>query len=121
MNRIKQGTEQGTKRGTEQGTERLTRVERSGERSGKRSRERSVERTGEWRGGRSGGQHVEESGELRETWGRTARFFNIHHDPHPIYFHLPLYDYPRLIISCQKFSRYKLLNSFIVAIKVNII
>ena len=102
MNRIKQGTERGTepqtergtewgtKRVTKQGTERRTRVERSGKQSGKRSRERSVERTGE----RRGGQHVEGSGELRETWGRTPSFFNIH-------------DYPRLIISCQNFFRYK--------------
>ena len=94
MNRIKQGTERGTepqtergtewgtKRVTKQGTERRTRVERSGKQSGKRSRERSVERTGE----RRGGQHVEGSGELRETWGRTPSFFNIHYDPHPIYF-----------------------------------
>ena len=80
--RTERGTEWGTKRVTKQGTERRTRVERSGKQSGKRSRERSVERTGE----RRGGQHVEGSGELRETWGRTPSFFNIHYDPHPIYF-----------------------------------
>ena len=103
MNRIKQGTERGTEPQTERATEWGSRVERSGERSGKRSRERSVERTRK----RSGEQHVEGSGELRETLGRTPSFFNIHYDPHPIYFHLPLYDYPRLIISCQNFFRYK--------------
>ena len=71
--RTERGMERGTKRGTEQGTERRTRVERSGQRSGKRSRERTGERRG--------GQHVEGSGELRETWGRTPSFFNIHYDP----------------------------------------
>ena len=76
--RTERGMERGTKRGTEQGTERRTRVERSGQRSGKRSRERTGERRG--------GQHVEGSGELRETWGRTPSFFNIHYDPHPFTF-----------------------------------
>ena len=61
------------KQGTERGTERRT--DRGLKRSGKRSWER------------------------RERRGRTLRFFNVHCDPHPIYFHLPLYRYPRLIIS----------------------
>ena len=31
--------------------------------------------------------------------GETLSFFNVPYDSHPIYFHLPLYKYPRLIIS----------------------
>ena len=89
MNRIKQGTERGTEPQTERGTE--LRTERGTKRVTEQKRERRtrVERsgngagngTGERRGGRSGGQHVEGSGELRETWGRTPSFFNIHYDP----------------------------------------
>ena len=89
MNRIKQGTERGTEQRTEQ------RIDRGLKRSGERNWER------------------------RERRGRTLRFFNVHCDPHPIYFHLPLHKYPRLIISYQSFFRFKLLNSFIAAIKVN--
>ena len=95
MNRIKQGTERGTDRGTERGTEWGT--ERGTGRRTDRRLERSRERS------------VELSGEGRERWGRTQSFFNVHYAPHPIYFHLPLYKNPRLIICCQNFFRYKLL------------
>ena len=103
MNRIKQGTERETERRTERVTGRETerRTERRTDRGLKRSGKRSWER--------------------RERRGRTLRFFNVHCDPHPIYCHLSLYKYPRLIISHQNFFRFKLLNSFIAAIKVNIV
>ena len=107
MNRIKQGTERGTERETERRTERERK--RGTERKTKRRTDRGLKRSGE------------RSWERRERRGRTLRFFNVHCDPHPIYFHLPLYEYPRLIISYQKFFRSKLLNSFIAAIKVNTI
>ena len=81
MNRIKQGTERGTDRGTEWGTERGT---------GRRT-DRRLERSGE--------RSVELSEERRERWWRTQRFVNVHYAPHPIYFHLPLYKYPKLIVS----------------------
>ena len=115
MNRIKQGTERGTepqteratelrtergtKRVTEHGTERRTRVERIGEWSGKRNRRTA-------RGTERGTTRRRERGTEGDV-GEDSKFFNIHYDPHPIYFHLPLYDYPRLIISCQNFFRYK--------------
>ena len=76
MNRIKYGTERRTERETERGTERRT--EQETERATERKTELGTE-------GKAG--------------GKTLSFFNVHCDPHPIYFHLPLYKYPRPIIS----------------------
>ena len=103
MNRIKQGTERETERGTERRMQRKTK--RGTEGRMKRRTDRGLKRSGE------------------RSWerGTGGKVFDVHRDPHPFYFHLPLYEYPRLIISYQKFFRYKLLNSFIVAIKVNIV
>ena len=67
-------------RETERGTERRTKQET--ERATERRTERGTE-----------------LGTEGEAGGKTLSFFNVHCDPHPIYFHLPLYKYPRPIIS----------------------
>ena len=54
-------------------------------------------------------QRGTERGTEGEGGGGTLSFFIAHYDPHPIYFHLSLHKYPRLIISRQNLFLYKLL------------